>query len=305
MHGRQSDDTIVTMTASRDDEHPNRATAVTTAYYDQLAEVEDDRLRKDIPGRVSFEIHRRFLVPFLRPGDRVLEIGAGPGRFTTVLAEMGASVVVTDISRVQLDLNRERITGSPAENAVERHEILDVRDTNRYNDGEFDLVLAFGGPLSYAFEAERDAAAGLLRITKPEGFVVASVMSLLGTWRHHLAGVVGVAATVGEEVNDRVLTTGDMRHLGAAANHQCRMFRSQDVRRLVAESGGKLVGMSASNWASLGPDETLRHLESDPDRWARFLSHEQRACAEPGALDGGTHILFTMTHNPGRNRGDM
>jgi hypothetical protein len=56
--------------------------------------------------------------------------------------------------------------------------------------------------------------------------------------------------------------------------------------------GGELVAMSASNWASLNAPEVLEQLEGDPDRWARFLTHELAACAEPGALDGGTHILF-------------
>jgi hypothetical protein len=33
---------------------------------------------------------------------------------------------------------------------------------------------------------------------------------------------------------------------------------------------------------------------ADRDRWRRFLEHEIAACAEPGARDGGTHILFAV-----------
>ncbi|EGD44053.1 methyltransferase domain protein [Nocardioidaceae bacterium Broad-1] len=267
----------------------------TRSYYDALGEAEDNRLRSTIAGRVSFEVHRRFLARFLREGDRVLEIGAGPGRFTTALADLGASVVVADLSPVQLDLNRQLLSATAADSAVERREIVDVCDTSRYADGEFDLVLAYGGPLSYAFEAEQDAVAGLLRITRPGGYVVASVMSLLGTWRHHLDGVVRVAERVGEDVNDRLLDTGDMRHLGEAANHQCRMFRSEEIHALAASVGAQVVAMSASNWATLGHDDVLAPIEADPDRWTRFLDHEVRACATPGALDGGTHIMFALT----------
>jgi alkanesulfonate monooxygenase SsuD/methylene tetrahydromethanopterin reductase-like flavin-dependent oxidoreductase (luciferase family) len=49
----------------------------TRSYYDELGEVERHRLTKDIPGRVSFEVHRRFLARHVRPGHRVLEVGAG------------------------------------------------------------------------------------------------------------------------------------------------------------------------------------------------------------------------------------
>ncbi|MEO3805473.1 hypothetical protein [Nonomuraea sp. B1E8] len=55
------------------------------------------------------------------------------------------------------------------------------------------------------------------------------------------------------------------------------------------------MAAAASNWATLGDPDTLAALESDPDRWARFLEHEIAACQEPGVVDGGTHILFACT----------
>jgi len=70
------------------------------------------------------------------------------------------------------------------------------------------------------------------------------------------------------------------------------MYRSRDIVNLVERCGGEVVALSASNWASLNEPDVLEDLESDPDRWARFLGHEVRACAEPGAVDGGTHLLF-------------
>jgi SAM-dependent methyltransferase len=194
-------------------------------YYDDLGEEEWHRLARDLPGRVSFEVHRRFLARFVRPGHRVLEVGAGPGRFTTVLADLGAQIVVTDFSPVQLELNRVYVGRTASEEAVEARELLDVCDTSRYDDGEFDVVLAYGGPLSYAFERTEEALRGLRRITTPDGVVVASVMSALGTWRHLLAGAVEVAAKVGEDANDAVLCTGDLRFAGA--RHVCQMFRAR------------------------------------------------------------------------------
>lgn len=38
----------------------------------------------------------------------VLEVGAGAGRFTVELARLGCSVLVADVSSVQLDLNRQK-----------------------------------------------------------------------------------------------------------------------------------------------------------------------------------------------------
>ncbi len=263
-------------------------------YYDRYGDAERDRLAARVRGRVSFEVHKGFLTTFVGPGARVLEIGAGPARFTEVLAELGARVVVTDLSPVQLSLNERYLAGRPGEAAVERRELLDIADTGQFADGEFDVVLAFGGPLSYAFDRVDEAMAGLLRITADTGFVLASVMSLLGTWRHYLPGVTARAAVIGEDVNDRIFATGDLRH-DPASEHICRMFRAREVRELVERNGGLMVAASASNWGSLADEATLLALESDPVRWRHFLANEIRACSEPGALDGGTHILFAAT----------
>jgi hypothetical protein len=70
------------------------------------------------------------------------------------------------------------------------------------------------------------------------------------------------------------------------------MFRCSDIHNLATRSRAALLAASASNWASLGDQETLERIEADPERWRRFLDHEIAACAEPGAVDGGTHILF-------------
>lgn len=262
-------------------------------FYDELGEGEWTRLEDSPRGRVSFEVHRRFLRRYIEPGARVLEIGAGPGRFTMELASLGATVVVTDFSQVQLDLNRAKVGASEFEGSVESRALLDVCDTSRYADGEFDAVVAYGGPLSYAFDRTDEAFAGLLRITRANGPVVASVMSTLGSWRFFLAGVLEDTKLAGEDANDKVLETGDLRHFGT--RHVCKMFRSRELVDLVTRHGGTMLAMSASNWASLADPEILESLEQDEDRWRRFLDHEIAACGEPGALDGGTHLLFAAS----------
>lgn len=277
---------------SRDADHAQRV----RNYYDTLGDGEWTRLTENVRGRVSLEVHRRFLRRFVAPGMRVLEVGAGPGRFTLELAALDARIVVTDVSEVQLALNEARLAGTDAEQHVERRELLDVRDTSRYADGEFDAVVAFGGPLSYAFEHTDEAMRGLLRIVADDGIVVASVMSWLGGWRYFLAAITDLEQTVGQAATEMVMRTGDLRHVAQDwGAHICQMFRWSDVERLLQRTGGRVVGGSASNWASLGDPHALAQLEADPERWERFVEHEVTACAQPGALDGGTHILFAAT----------
>jgi len=266
-------------------------------FYDELGDSEWSRLEDSARGRVSYQVHRQLLDRFVEPEWRILEIGAGPGRFTMELARLGARVLVTDYSPVQLELNRARVGTSGAASAVEAWQLLDVCDTSRFADGEFDAVVAYGGPLSYAFEGVDEALAGLFRITRTGGIVLASVMSTLGSWRYHFAGVVDDTERAGEDANDKVFETGDLRYFGT--RHICRMFRSREIAELVSRNGGTVVAMSASNWSSLADPEVLKRLEHNPDRWSRFLAQEVAACGEPGALDGGTHIIFAAAPGGG------
>lgn len=256
-------------------------------YFDAEVESEWLRLEQTPAGRVSFEVHRRFLAGHVRPAMSVLEVGAGPGRFTRELAALGALVTVTDISEPQLEANRQRAIAEGFDSAIAEWRLLDVRDVTGFGDATFDLVVAYGGPLSYVFDHAEEALRGLLRITAADGAVLGSVMSLLGAWRHFLPAVLELT----DEDNDHILATGDLRR-AQPDGHVCQMYRSADLRALIERSGAGVLDLSASNWASLDHPEATALLAASPSRWQRFLDYEVAACRELGALDGGTHILF-------------
>ena len=212
------------------------------------------------------------------------------------MARRGARVTVTDLSPVQLAETRRRIVEAGLGHAAEEFAVTDVRDLSTWAHGTFDLALAYGGPLSYVFEDAPAALRELLRVTRIGGTVLASVMSTLGTYRHLMPGVVDVITEHGNDINDAVLRTGDLR-LIHPTRHVCLMYRADQIPGLVAEAGATVVSMSASNWASLGDPAALARLEADPASWARFLDNEAWVCRQSGSLDGGTHLLFAARHD--------
>lgn len=76
------------------------------AHFDQYGAREWDRLTGGPLDEINLHLHTNYLRKYIPAGAHVLEIGAGAGRFTQVLAEIGALVTVADISPVQLVLNR-------------------------------------------------------------------------------------------------------------------------------------------------------------------------------------------------------
>ena len=82
--------------------------------------------------RVGLEVHLRLLREHIRDGDRVLDAGAGPGRFTLELARLGATVVAGDISPRQLDLHAEMTASVDA--SIEARQLLDILDLGGFPD---------------------------------------------------------------------------------------------------------------------------------------------------------------------------
>ena len=134
---------------------PDRA----AAFYDDYAERETTRFDDGRTSPVSHHVHAHYLRRFVRPGDRVLDVGAGPGRFTIELARIGARVTVADVSPVQLRLNREAVAAAGVTTSVEAWVEADVCDLSAFGDEAFDAVVCYGGPLSYVMERADEAAA--------------------------------------------------------------------------------------------------------------------------------------------------
>lgn len=263
------------MGVSYDPEHIAR-------FFDEYGVREWERFDASPMDRVNLEVHLRFLREHVRPGDRVLDAGAGPGRFTLELARLGASVVAGDISSRQLELHAERT--ATVEGSIEARELLDVRDLGRFDDESFDAVVCYGGPLSYVVEEADTAFAELLRVTRRQGRVLVSVMSLLGAARAFFEHFPSLIEEWGwERAVAEVFETGD---LAADVNrgHVLRMYRWRDLEGLLTRHGCRVVAASASNFLSVGNE-----VWDD-----RFLEYEIEACREPGALDGGTHIVVVV-----------
>src|SRR5215208_2873068 len=111
------------------------------AFYDEYGEREWTRFEDGRTGLVSFEVHRHYLERYVCAGDRVLDVGAGPGRFTIELARLGADVTVADISPGQLELNR--VHTEEAGIAVRDRVVADVCDLSHFGDEAFDVVVCY------------------------------------------------------------------------------------------------------------------------------------------------------------------
>ncbi len=138
------------------------------AYYS--AYDEDGRLLTR-HGQVEYLTTMRYVCRYLREGMRIIEIGAGTGRYSHLLARMGHEVDAVELVQHNIDLF------NAATRPEEKVRIVrgNACDLTGFPEGHYDLTLLLG-PMYHLFtEAEKLAALSeALRVTKPGGVVFAA-----------------------------------------------------------------------------------------------------------------------------------
>ena len=138
------------------------------------------------------------------------------------------------------------------------------------------------------FDRSPQAVSECLRVLRPGGVFLASVMSLWGSAHSGIPFVLGFPT----EVNDHILSTGDITpEVMPEHGHYCHMFRAAELRTLLEGAGVQVIALSASNALSSGWAEELAEITEEDDRWKQLVTMEIEACREPGCLDMGTHIV--------------
>jgi 2-polyprenyl-3-methyl-5-hydroxy-6-metoxy-1,4-benzoquinol methylase len=259
------------------------------AFFDELAEGEWQRFDKDALAAVQEHIHNYYLERFIKPGARVLEIGPGPGRFTQTLHRLGCTIVAVDISGTQLQLHERYGVERGFGVSVSERRRLDICDLSELPEHSFDAIVAYGGPLSYVFERREDAMLSCRRVLRSRGLLLASVMSLWGTFHRFLLALQQLPAS---NIAD-IAATGDLTPANdPTSKHKCHLYRSSELAALFTRHGFQIQAIAASNALSTNLEPLLAELRGEARQWQTLLALEEEATAQPGFLDGGTHIIL-------------
>jgi len=260
------------------------------AQYDQLADGEWQRLVSSPIDEVNLHVHAHYLRQHIPAGASVLEIGAGAGRFTQILAELGARVWVADLSPVQLDLNRRYAAELGFETAVVERRLTDITDLSAYADASFDRVVAYGGPFSYVLERRGEALAECVRVLRPGGILLGSVMSLWGSCHRHLLRVLDIPPLVNQRITDSGELTPDSDP--QRTRNYIHIFRAGEIFPWLQSGGFQPLALAASGVLANGHGDELAAARQDAERWAELLRMERDASADPGCVGLGTHLIF-------------
>jgi SAM-dependent methyltransferase len=257
-------------------------------FCDEECRWEWTRPRQSPSQEANFHVHSYYLKQYIKPGDRVLEIGPGPGHYTKVLADLGARVVIVDISSVQLELNRQCAGRYGFGHSVVDWVRHDMRDMSTFITGTFDAVVCFGA-INCVMEKRDQAIAELLRVLKPGGIALIGVMSLWGTLHAHLPDAVNAASL---DENLAMAKTGDLCPQTYQNCVQPRhLFTAKEFRELLERNNVTIEALAASNSLATAWNDRLESVRADEAKWNQLLELEILASKQPGCLDTGTNII--------------
>ncbi len=265
-------------------------------YFDSFGLSEWERLVETPRDLVSLHIHTYYLQQYINSGDNVLEIGPGPGRFTIELAKLGARVSIVDVSAMQLKLNEEKLKEAGFGDAVEWRKQMDIIDLSPLKNDNYDSCVVYGGPISYVMENADKALGEVLRVTKPGGYIFLGVMSSLGTWQLLVELVFEIIDDLGLDMMQQLFEDGDVIGKLSPEGHHCHMYRWSELQALLQKHPCEVIEASACGFLSnsLHTEERLRKEMENPETWQAFLNWELEFCKEPGAIDGGTHMVVVL-----------
>jgi len=131
---------------------------------------EDGRLNSR-HGQVEYLTTMRYIQKYIKPGMKILEVGAGTGRYSIALAKLCRTVEAVELIPHNIDVFKQKFTSE--ENIVVRQG--DAKDLSCFADASFDITLVLGPMYHlYTVDDQRQALTEALRVKKKGGLLFAA-----------------------------------------------------------------------------------------------------------------------------------
>ncbi len=242
---------------------------------------EDLRLQRR-HGIVEFETTMHHLHRFLQPGYKLLDIGAGTGRYTSALMAEGYDVTAVELVRRNIEVFLAR---EPAAHVVQG----DARHMPFLPTASADVTLLLG-PLYHLIgdEEKLKTLAEAKRVTKPGGLIfVAYLMNEYSILSYcfdedRISGLM-----------ERGVVDEDF-HIQALPDELYDYVRITDIDRLNRAVGLERVTIFSPD----GPADYMRTRlnQMSDDSFARFLDYQKRVSERLDLIGAGSHVVDVVRH---------
>lgn len=246
-------------------------------YYNSYDE--ENRLMSRY-GMVEFITTMHYIEKYITADSRIIEIGAGTGRYSHALAKEGYCVDAVELVEHNIDIFKEKIT--PDENITIRQS--NAMDLSDFKDNKYDITLLLG-PMYHLFTEEEQirALSEAYRVTKQGGIIFS-------------------AYCMGDAT---ILTYGFLRNKIKEIMSDCRLndsfdrfispwgifqlYRKEDIISLRNKFNVKSLHLVGTDGYSNHMRETLENM--DEETFKLYLKYHLATCERADMLGISHHTL--------------
>lgn len=254
----------------------NKVEKILNNYYNTYDE--ESRLIKDKAHSIEYLTTTNYIDKYLNSKNRILEIGAGTGRYSITYASKGFKVDSVELVDRNLKLLKSKITKDMKINAMHGN----CMNLNMYEDNTFDVTLVLG-PLYHLFK-EKDIEKAIkeaIRVTKKEGKIFiayitsdAVVMSY-GLRKKNLKKL--------KELCD------DDWNIPKVEEEIFATFRIEDFNKLIKQFKVKHLETIATDGIALQMQEYINKL--DDEEFKIYVDYHLKNCKRKDLIGYSSHIL--------------
>ena len=261
-------------------------------FYDSYGIKEWNRLEENRYSRINYLLHMHFIKNDLHKGMKILDAGCGAGRYSIAFANQGCHVTLFDISKVQLEIAKEKICEAKVSQNIDGFVQGDVRDLSSFENGQFDRVVCYGAPLSYVLENREKAILEFNRVLKKDGLLFVSVNNKWGILKMLLGNKYpGFFNDPEYWYIDKVMKTGDLPRHEKVNQPPRHFFEAAELQSLLAENGFDKITLGGSPCFSCGNMQSVADFSTDEKAMDTILQIELETYTKPTMVDNGEFLL--------------
>jgi ubiquinone/menaquinone biosynthesis C-methylase UbiE len=251
-------------------------------YHDRVAG-QYDAIYDDLYWQFHDELTWRTIKPHM-PRDlssKCIDLGCGTGKWGLRLLKTGLATTFVDHSPGMIDQARAKAEalGPKAKKATLL--VADIVDLSVLGDGQFDLTLAMGDPLSICSDPSR-AVREMFRIARAGGVVIATADNKLAALDHFVER--------GDlDALEEFVRTGRTHWLTAREQErfELHMFTPQSLRKMFEKGGFEVLDLAGK---TILPLRKSQRMLDQPGAMERLLRLEQGLAAAETAAARASHL---------------